>query len=129
MSKPIVDAISTINGLESGKAIPHRVDKPWGWELWFANSPDYCAKWIHINPSKQSSMHLHVKKHETLIVVRGILTVEAIVGKKQTSYEVLTGEAFVVAPGFPHQLTAILGPVDLIEASTQHFESDSVKLY
>lgn len=128
MDEPKVESLLEINGLASGLSQPTKVEKPWGYEVWYWNQPNYCCKLIHINRSHGCSMHFHVKKHETLVVVKGTLRVEAIVNKKQVSVDVKPGEAFVIAPGFPHRLIALFEDVDLIEASTQHFEEDSVKL-
>ena len=126
--EPGIVSVLDINGQASGIAEPVVVTKPWGWERWTFNSPLYCQKLIHIDHAKSCSMHLHVRKHECLLVVSGRLTIEAIINKQTRSFDLIPGQAFVIAPGFPHRLLALTGEVELVEASTQHFESDSVKL-
>ena len=123
-----VHSILEINGLPSGMSVPHKVEKSWGYELVFHNTPAYCCKLLHLNAWSSCSMHFHVQKHETLVCVSGVLQIQVINNKKSEVYTVTPGQAFVVAPGLPHRLIAGDEAVELIEASTQHFDEDSVKL-
>tara|TARA_Y100000034_G_scaffold99811_1_gene122809 strand:+ start:356 stop:832 length:477 start_codon:yes stop_codon:yes gene_type:complete len=125
---PHVTSEAIINGLCAGVAVPKQVDKWWGYELHYRNDDLYCMKWLHMDHGGATSMHYHVGKHETLLVVSGVLTVETVYDK-QTKYRRLgPGAALVVAPGFAHRLIAAEGPVDLIEASTKDFDDDSVRI-
>ena len=141
---PHVAVIQQIAGDEAGQAMPKRVEKTWGYELHYRNDDKYCMKLLHFNGppvdlDNQSvldiadtrwatSMHFHVIKHETLLVTRGTLTLELIVNKITYVYKLTEGQAWVICPGHVHRLSAIDGPVDLIEASTQDFEDDSVRI-
>ena len=125
---PEVDSVLEINGMPSGYAVPVRVPKSWGHEVVYANTPMYCSKLLFIRDGHSCSMHFHVRKHETLLVTQGTLTIECIVNKETHLFELQPGEAFVVAPGLPHKLLALHGDVELVESSTQHFDEDSVKV-
>ena len=127
-SDPHVLAEAAINGLCSGMAIPKKVDKWWGHELHYRNDDFYCMKWLHFEHGGATSLHYHVGKHETLLVVSGILTVETRYNKATKYKRLGPGAALVVSPGFAHRLIAAEGPVDLIEASTQDFDDDSVRI-
>lgn len=128
VTEPTIEAISHINGLPSGLAVPYHVKKDWGYELWFNNTEQYCCKLLHIYQSHSCSLHFHVKKQETLVVTKGTLSLEYIKDKKYKLMRLPTGSAFVIAPGFVHRLTAENSDVELIEASTQHFDTDSVRI-
>lgn len=142
--EPHVAAVQQIAGDEAGQAMPKRVDKTWGYELHYRNDDRYCMKLLHFNgpPEMQeasdllpfddrrvaTSMHFHVLKHETLLVVKGTLTLELIVNKEHQFHKLTEGTAWVICPGHVHRLSAIDGPVDLIEASTRDYEDDSVRV-
>ena len=73
---PSIEAYATIAADIAGKANPQKIEKWWGHELVYKNDPQYCIKMLHLNPDGASSRHFHVDKHETLLVVRGTLTLE-----------------------------------------------------
>lgn len=141
-SDPHVAAAQQIAGDIAGQAMPKRVNKNWGYELHYRNDDRYCMKWLHFDGPKEenrlcprindvnnsTSMHFHVIKHETLLVISGTLTLELIVNKQQILHRLDPGMAWVVCPGHVHRLSAVDGPVDLIEASTKDYEDDSVRV-
>ena len=125
---PHVNASSIINGQIGGLAMPKLVKKWWGHELHYKNDEQYCMKLLHFETGGHTSMHFHVGKHETLLVTNGVLTLEVMYNKETKVYRLPAGQAWVVCPGLPHRLVAAEGPVDLVEASTQDFDDDSVRL-
>jgi mannose-6-phosphate isomerase-like protein (cupin superfamily) len=125
---PHVAAEAVINGMLTGMARPKKVDKWWGYELHYRNDSMYCMKLLHFDKGGATSMHFHVGKHETLLVVNGILTVATKYDKKLKYRRLEPGQALVVAPGFVHRLIAAEGPVDLVEASTYDHDDDSVRV-
>ncbi len=139
-SEPHVAVIQHIAGDEAGQAMPKYVEKTWGYELHYRNDDRYCMKLLHFegppcdckidmsDRSVSTSMHFHVLKHETLLVVRGTLTLELIINKSSQIHKLTPGTAWVICPGHIHRLSAIDGPVDLIEASTRDYEDDSVRI-
>ena len=126
--QPHVQAEGIINGIPFGMAMPKKVDKWWGYELHYKNDEMYCMKWLHLESGGATSMHYHVGKHETLLVVSGTLTVKTVFDGQTKWRRMTAGQALVVAPGFAHSLIAAEGPVDLIEASTTDYADDSVRL-
>lgn len=129
---PHVEAYATIAGDFAGRSMPKHVSKSWGYELHYKNDEDYCCKLLKfhgdVNQGIATSMHFHVDKHETLVVSKGVLTVEYIVNKIPHKVKIPEGSALVVCPGFPHRLMALDGPVDLFEASTFDSPDDSIRI-
>lgn len=112
----------------SGWTSPIRIEKSWGYELIHQNHELYCCKELVIYPYSSCSFHLHMEKHETLLVVDGPLFIDTTHDKQKETYLVGPGEAFVVAPGFIHSLRAGKDPVRLIEASTPSYDTDSIRM-
>ena len=54
----------------------HRVEKPWGYELWWARTDRYVGKQIHINKGHALSLQYHNKKDETIFVWSGKMLFE-----------------------------------------------------
>ena len=50
---------------------PKRVEKPWGYELWWAQSEKYVGKLLHVKAGFQLSLQYHVKKDETIHLASG----------------------------------------------------------
>lgn len=106
------------------------VDKPWGREIWFANNEMYCGKILEIEPQKNSSLHYHRVKDETLYVMSGTLqftclkTDDGIADTQQIE----EGNCVRIKPGQPHRLAATNEKVVLCEVSTHHRDSDSFRI-
>lgn len=93
---------------------PKVVAKPWGHELWFAETRRYAGKLLVIERGRRLSLQYHKVKHESLYVLRGVLTVH-INGKVRTLWP---GRAFAVPPRMRHRFEARHGRVTLVEVST-----------
>ena len=52
-------------------ADPRTVQKPWGHELIWAATDRYVGKILHIKAGQSLSLQYHVKKDETVMVLRG----------------------------------------------------------
>ena len=110
-------------------------DKLWGSEHLIKNDNKYCVKIMTLEPGTQVSLHYHMKKEETFILISGRLTIETTDGSKGTrAYTTLSeiGEALTLKPGTPHTFYTPndqLGPTVFIEASTQDFTDDSYRIY
>jgi len=95
-----------------------RVEKPWGWELWWAHTERYVGKILHINRGAALSYQFHRKKDETIYVLRGELALEFAPGGGRVRRRRLgPGEALRIRPGDHHRMTAITA-CDVLEAST-----------
>jgi quercetin dioxygenase-like cupin family protein len=105
----------------------HRVEKPWGYEIWWARTDRYVGKLIHINQGHALSLQYHRIKDETIFVSRGRMLFESqdadgtLVGR-----EMGPGEAVHVSPPTVHRMTA-LEDTDVFEVSTPEVD-DVVRL-
>lgn len=109
-----------------------KVPKGWGHEEWIWNDEKYCGKRLVFKPGKKCSMHFHIKKHETFYMERGHLTVDLITksGEKVRHY-LIPGDSLEIPPGLMHQITNEQKDEQsvLFEFSTQHFNSDSYRVF
>lgn len=110
------------------------VEKSWGWEKWFANTPDYCGKELFIKRNEWSSngkYHYHKIKDETFYIIKGSLILNYVDDKNIFHNITLPkGSNFRVEPGIKHRFSTItLGGCHFIEASTHHDDEDSYKCY
>ena len=46
-----------------------RIDKPWGYEIWWARTDRYVGKLLHINKGESLSLQYHNVKDETIHVL------------------------------------------------------------
>jgi len=95
-----------------------KVEKPWGYELIWAKTPDYVGKMLHIRKGHKLSLQYHVEKEETIFVQSGkmILVFEADDGQL-IEVTLLPGEAHHIAPKRKHRMIA-LEDCDVFEVST-----------
>ena len=100
------------------------VKKPWGYELIFALAPKkYAGKILVINKGKRLSLQYHKRKHESVYVLKGKLTLR--LGNK--THTAGPGSAFTVAPGTVHRFESRHARVTLLEVSTTELD-DVVRL-
>ena len=91
-----------------------KVNKPWGWELWFARTPKYVGKIIFVKRGHRLSKQFHRYKHETVYAHAGSWILE-IAGRKK---RMRPGQSAVIKPGTVHRFTAPLEDAYLLEVST-----------
>lgn len=110
-------------------AKPEIHTKGWGEEVWIANHEKYCGKILRFNSGAEFSMHYHMLKHETFYVLKGRLELRGYDLSDATKHEsiITQGDIIVIPAGNPHKLIA-LEESEIIEISTQHFESDSYRI-
>lgn len=90
------------------------VDKPWGHEVWWAQSKRYAGKLLVIEKGRRLSLQYHRVKHETVYTLRGRWRL--ILGRKRS--DVRPGAVTVIPPRTIHRFEAPYGKVTLIEVST-----------
>ncbi len=101
-----------------------RVPKPWGHELIFALAPRrYAGKILVIEKGKRLSLQYHRRKHESLLVLKGALTLR--LGKATRTLP--AGSAVAIPPRTVHRFEARRGRVTLVEVSTAEL-GDVVRL-
>ena len=108
----------------------HIEPKGWGREVWIANNDCYCGKILEIRQGKRCSLHYHKLKTETFCLRAGKLKVrvkESAAAESVEEFILGPGDCTDVPAGMVHQMEA-LEDSELLEFSTQHFETDSYRL-
>src|SRR5262245_58576784 len=103
---------------------PRRVEKPWGHELVFALTDDYCGKVLFVRAGQALSLQYHDVKDEAWYVQSGRATLElGTVGDETSNHtvEIGTGDAFHFVPGTVHRVTAS-EDLTVLEVSTPHLD-------
>jgi mannose-6-phosphate isomerase-like protein (cupin superfamily) len=103
------------------------VEKPWGFELIWAETPDYTGKLLHVRAGEALSVHFHQNKDETLHLLSG--RIRFLVGpsaEELCEVVVEEGDSIRVCPGTIHRMEAVTD-CQVLEASTFHPE-DVVRL-
>jgi mannose-6-phosphate isomerase-like protein (cupin superfamily) len=106
------------------------VPKGWGREIWIANGDLYCGKILEINKGRKCSLHFHKIKTESFYLRAGRLKIRVMEtddSKVVEEFELKAGDCMDVPRGLVHQMEA-LEDAELLEFSTQHFDSDSHRL-
>ncbi|HLU25420.1 MAG TPA: cupin domain-containing protein [Longimicrobiales bacterium] len=107
--------------------IPVRVEKPWGYELIWANTDRYVGKILHVRAGHALSLQYHRRKDETIHLLRGEM--RFWVGPSVDRLEEVPlreGESYRIVPGTVHRMEAVTD-VDILEASTPDLD-DVVRL-
>ena len=89
---------------------PRKVQKPWGSELIFALTDDYCGKVLFVRAGQALSLQYHEVKDEAWYVQSGRASLElGTVGDERPleTIELLPGDALHYRPGTIHRVTAI----------------------
>ena len=108
-------------------ATPRRVEKPWGWELVWAEAEDYVGKLLFVRAGESLSLQYHEVKDESWLVQEGRATLElADVGDELETFEIAAGDAFRFRPRTVHRVTAVEDTL-VIEVSTAQL-TDVVRL-
>lgn len=111
---------------------PKRVEKQWGYELWIHNDSQYCGKLlVFTNSGNKFSMHYHMIKNETWYVQEGAFQFDWIdtESAERCYTQLQKGDVVYIEKGLPHQLTALLDNSIVFEVSTEHFDTDSYRIY
>lgn len=108
-----------------------KVEKGWGYEQWAHNDEKYCGKVLVFQKHKTCSMHYHKLKTETFLVFEGKVLLQysdddELKNVKQIILD--QGSVFEIPAGLRHQIFA-LEDSRIIEFSTQHYESDSYRVF
>jgi mannose-6-phosphate isomerase-like protein (cupin superfamily) len=101
-----------------------KVEKPWGFEVIWAETASYVGKLLHINAGHRLSLQFHRVKEETVYVVSGTLYVY---DDKGGITKLTPGQRFHVNPLQVHRFGANESDVEIMEVSTPHLD-DVVRL-
>ncbi len=108
----------------------HQVEKTWGREVWATNNSKYCGKILEFKEGASFSMHYHVLKEETWMVLQGSFEMEFFdLTKAEKQKAILNvGDTVHLFPSTPHKLKSLNGIGLIFEVSTQHFDEDSYRI-
>jgi mannose-6-phosphate isomerase-like protein (cupin superfamily) len=129
-SKPVAGHLDSpnIDSLDEWAFEPRRVDKPWGYELIWALTDDYCGKLLVVHAGHALSLQFHREKDESWLVQSGRARIElSRAGDPVLKEEVVSaGACFRFEPGTVHRVTA-LEDTTILEVSTPQLD-DVVRL-
>jgi mannose-6-phosphate isomerase len=107
--------------------LPVKIDKPWGYEIWYAWTDQYAGKIIHVNAGCRLSLQYHDQKDETSYLLRGRMVLTKGASKDDLrATEIDEGFAWRNRAGEIHTIEAITDS-DVLEVSTPHLD-DVVRL-
>lgn len=107
--------------------LPRRVEKPWGHELWFAQTERYAGKLLHVRAGQRLSIQYHEEKDETSYLLSGRLRLsQGPSADALVTTELEAGAAWRSEPGQVHMIEALEDAV-VVEVSTPELD-DVVRL-
>jgi mannose-6-phosphate isomerase len=113
--------------MTSYRFTPRRVEKPWGWELVWAEAEQYAGKLLFVRAGHSLSLQYHRRKDESWLVREGRANLE--LGRLDADLETIEigpGDAFRYRPCTVHRLTALEDTL-IVEVSTPQLD-DVVRL-
>jgi mannose-6-phosphate isomerase len=115
-------------GLDAWAFEPRKVEKPWGYELIWADAEPYLGKVLFVKAGESLSLQFHNEKDESWLVQSGRARVElGSAGDAVLKEEIVSaGAAFRFRPGTVHRVTGI-EDTTILEVSTPHLD-DVVRL-
>jgi mannose-6-phosphate isomerase-like protein (cupin superfamily) len=124
------DAFSSpnLNSLDEFAVDVRRVDKPWGHEVIWALTAEYCGKILFVRAGESLSLQFHNEKDESWYVLDGRAELElGAVGQTMLNSEIVgPGAAFHFVPGTVHRVRAV-EDTRILEVSTPQID-DVVRL-
>ena len=117
-----------LGGLDRWAVEPRKVEKPWGWELIWADTDAYLGKTLFVRAGHSLSLQFHREKEESWYVESGRAQLElGAAGQGALDAGVIgPGDCFHYPPGTVHRVTA-LEDTTILEVSTSH-PDDVVRL-
>jgi mannose-6-phosphate isomerase-like protein (cupin superfamily) len=98
-----------------------RVQKPWGYELVWAETERYAGKTLHVERGHALSLQYHLRKDETLCLLSGEIELHYGDGEPLEVVRLRPGDSFRIRPGLWHRLVA-LETSDILEASSPELD-------
>jgi mannose-1-phosphate guanylyltransferase len=103
-----------------------RIDKPWGYEILYAESEGYLGKILHISKGECSSLQFHNFKDETIFLSQGSMELQVEENGELISILMNPGQSYRIMPKVRHRFIAI-EECDVLEVSTAQLD-DIVRL-
>ena len=125
---PDASSSPNLNSLDEFSVDVRRVDKPWGHEVIWALTADYCGKILFVRAGEALSLQFHNEKDESWYVLDGRAALElGAAGQTMLNSEIVgPGAAFHFAPGTVHRVRAV-EDTRILEVSTPQID-DVVRL-
>jgi mannose-6-phosphate isomerase-like protein (cupin superfamily) len=103
-------------------------EKVWGREIWMVNNELYCSKFLVVHPGSSCSLHRHLVKDETFVVLAGQIALEM----EGNSREMKATDSQRIPAGTWHRFTnpdnSTWGLAIVLEVSTHHDDEDVERL-
>ena len=98
--------------------LPRKTEKPWGYELLYALTPQYAGKVLFVKKGFRLSLQYHQEKDESMYLLSGkaLFTIQPQNGKKTETVEE-TGYCLHLPPMTTHRIEA-LEDTTILEVST-----------
>jgi mannose-6-phosphate isomerase-like protein (cupin superfamily) len=108
---------------ERFRVSPRRVEKPWGWELVWAETDAYVGKLLFVRAGEALSLQYHEVKDESWLVHEGLARVELgeVGADGLETVELGKGDALHYPPRTLHRVTAVEDTL-ILEVSTPHLD-------
>jgi mannose-6-phosphate isomerase len=111
----------------AGSAPQSRVEKPWGHEIWWAQTDRYAGKLLIVKAGQRLSVQLHREKDETSYLLSGrLLLLQGPSAEELSEREIGPGTSWRNEPGVVHTVEA-LEDATILEVSTPELD-DVVRL-
>jgi mannose-6-phosphate isomerase len=118
--------IGPVDALDPGGA--RRVEKPWGYEIWYAVTEKYAGKILHVDQGHRLSLQFHKRKDESCYLLTGrLLLIKGPTADELRQETIGPGQTWRNHPGEVHTIEA-LEDSDVLEVSTPHLD-DVVRLH
>jgi mannose-6-phosphate isomerase-like protein (cupin superfamily) len=101
------------------------VEKIWGSEEWLVNNDKYCAKYLNLKENTQCSLHYHIKKDETFYILEGTILLEL---GKDGEVTLEKDSQWRILPNQVHRFRALTKTAKILEVSTTHADTDTVRI-
>ena len=122
---PIAKNTVALNILDPGRT--RRVEKPWGYEIWYALTESYAGKILHVDQGHRLSLQFHARKDESCYLLTGrLLLIKGPTADELTEQMIGPGHTWRNRPGDVHTIEAVEDS-DVLEVSTPHLD-DVVRL-
>ncbi len=110
------------------RSMTRHVDKPWGYEIIWSETPFYTGKKIHVDAGKRLSLQYHETKRESVFVLSGTLLLHLGQGNDARIVTLEEGESADIPALEAHRFEAPAeGDVDIIEVATPEVD-DVIRL-
>jgi mannose-6-phosphate isomerase-like protein (cupin superfamily) len=105
---------------QSGSRL-ERVEKPWGYEIWFAVTDKYIGKILFIRKGHRLSLQYHERKDETLYCLRGKASLIVERAGTRDTLPLEPDRSYRIEPMTVHRMEAA-EDTTLVEVSTPETE-------